>query len=389
MATLEKLLAEKADKAEKAKAKPKSATKRGAKPKTDTIRCIYHGEEMSITTNFYMASVASIWRKAEHGKIPICKNCIDKMYIDYYTRSQNIKWSVYKMCEKLDIPFINSIYDGATKEKNGEWQKVFGAYIKTFNSMSSQNGWEYSFDSSEAVDLDYTPTSECDIKGIVAKLSNADKRIIKDVENMIGYLPFEGYGDTDQKFLYNDLIGYLTEDVVEDQFLVSQFIQISLNNNQINKYNYLISQYSSDPKVMLENGDKLKSFNALIKDLSVVNNNIAKENGISAKNKTGNNVNKTSLTGKMKFLAENKFDDLEVDYYSQKKAYGMKISADISMKAMKEQFTMDENDLYEIIETQRDLVQSLQKKVDDIQEENRVLHCKINPNEEVIYNEQT
>lgn len=385
MATLETLLAEKAKKEEKTKI----ATKRGRpSKKPDSVRCIYHGEDLSVNANnFYMANPASIWKNAEFGKIPICKNCIDKMYINYYTMSKNTKWSVYKMCEKLDIPFINTIYDGAMKEKNGDWQKIFGAYIKTFNSMSSQNKWEVGFDNSEEVELDFSPTSECDIKGIVAKLSNADKRIIKDVENMIGYLPFEGYGDTDQKFLYNDLIGYLTEDVVEDQFLVSQFIQISLNNNQINKYNYLISQYSSDPKVMLENGDKLKSFNALIKDLSVVNNSIAKENGISAKNKTGNNVNKTSLTGKMKFLAENKFDDLEIDYYSQKKAYGMKISADISMRAMKEQFTMDENDLYEIIETQRELVQGLQKKVDEIQEENRILHCKINPNEEVIYNE--
>jgi hypothetical protein len=32
---------------------------------------------------------------------------------------------------------------------------------------------------------------------------------------------------------------------------------------------------------MLENSDKLKSFNGLIKDIATVNNNIAKENGIS------------------------------------------------------------------------------------------------------------
>lgn len=367
---------------------PSAKMRAGQKKKeSDKILCIYHGEELSLNNNWYQAGSATIWRNAKLGKIPICKACIDKIYIDYYTRSQNIKWSVYKMCEKLDIPFINKIYDGAIQEKNGEWQKVFGAYIKTYNSFSSQNKWEMNFDNSEEVELDFSPTSECDIKGITAKLSNADKRIIKDVENMIGYLPFEGYSDTDQKFLYNDLINYLTEDVVEDQFLVSQFIQISLNNNQINKYNYLISQYSSDPKIMLENGDKLKSFNNLIKDLSAVNNNIAKENGISAKNKTGNNVNKTSLTGKMKYLAENKFDAMEIDYYSQKKAYGMQVSANISLKAMKEQFSMDENDFYEIIETQRELVKSLQSKVDDLQEENRLLYCKMYSDDEVIYGE--
>lgn len=375
MATTENLLAQKAK------------TKRGRpKKEPDKILCIYHGEEMAISNNWYQAGSATIWRNAKFGKIPICKNCIDKIYIDYYTRSQNIKWSVYKMCEKLDIPFINKIYEGSFEEKNGDWQKIFGAYMKTYNSFSAQNKWEYNFDSSEEVELDFSPTSECDIKGITNKLSNADKRIIKDVENILGYLPFEGYSDTDQKFLYNDLINYLTEDVVEDQFLVSQFIQISLNNNQINKYNYLISQYSSDPKVMMENNDKLKNFNTLIKDISATNNTIARENGISAKNKTGNNVNKNSLTGKMKYLAENKFDDIEIDYYNQKKAYGMQMSANISMKAMKDQFTLDENDFYEIIETQRDMLKSLQSKLDDLEEERRLLYCKLNPDPEVIVN---
>lgn len=366
----------------------KAKTKRGRpKKEPDRILCIYHGDEMVIGNNWYQAGSATIWRNAKFGKIPICKNCIDDIYIDYYTRSQNVKWSVYKMCEKLDIPFINKIFDGALDEKNGEWQKVFGAYIKTYNSFSGKNNWEFNFDNSEEVELEYSPTAECNIKGIVNKLSNSDKRVIKDVENMIGYLPFEGYSDTDQKFLYNDLINYLDEETVEDQFKVSQIIQICSNNNQINKYNHLISQYSSDPKVMLENNDKLKSFNSLIKDISATNNTIAKENGISAKNKGTNSLNKTSLTGKMKYLSENKFDDIEIDYYDQKKAYGMQFSADISMKAIAEQIKFDENDINDLIMMQRDLVKNLQAKVDKLEDDNRKLNIKIYGNEGVIYGE--
>jgi hypothetical protein len=86
MSTTENLLAQKAK------------TKRGRpKKEPDKILCIYHGEEMAISNNWYQAGSATIWRNAKFGKIPICKNCIDKIYIDYYTRSQNIKWSVYKM----------------------------------------------------------------------------------------------------------------------------------------------------------------------------------------------------------------------------------------------------------------------------------------------------
>jgi len=370
MASTEKLLSEKA----------KAKTKRGRPSKTpNSIHCIYHGDEVAVSSgSFYMANPASIWKNAEFGKIPICKNCIDNIYINYYTRSQNTKWSVYKMCERLDIPFINNIYDGAMKEKDNDWQKVFGAYIKTFNSFASKNKWEANFDLSEEVELDFTPTSECDIKGITNKLSNADKRAKRDVENQLGYDPFDGYSETDQKFLYNELINYLDEETVEDAFKVSQIIQICANNNQINKYNYIISQYSSDPKILMENTDKLKSLNSLIKDIVMNNDKIAKENGVSEKNKTNKSQNKSTLAGKMKYLSSLNFDEVEVDFYNQKKAYGMQVASEISLKAIAEQIRFDDNDANEIITYQRDLIKTMENKISELKEELRVYAMKCN-----------
>lgn len=80
----------------------------------------------------------------------------------------------------------------------------------------------------------------------------------------------------------------------------------------------------------------------------------------------------------MDYLRELNFEDAEVDYYDQKKAYGMQVTADISMRAMNEQIQFDENDINEIIIEQRKLVKDMEQKILDLEEENRQLHVKIN-----------
>src|SRR5699024_10523866 len=99
---------------------------------------------------------------------------------------------------------------------------------------------------------------------------------------LIGYDPFEGYSESDQKFLYSDLLNYFgDEDVVEDQFLVSQIIQIVNNNNQIRKLDYLLSNYMADNETLGEKASTIKSLNATKKDIVANTDKIAKENRIS------------------------------------------------------------------------------------------------------------
>lgn len=79
----------------------------------------------------------------------------------------------------------------------------------------------------------------------------------------------------------------------------------------------------------------------------------------------------------MDYLRELGFEDAEVDYYDQKKAYGMQRAADISMKAMAEQIQFDENDVSEIIIEQRNLIRDMENRILNLEEENRKLYVEI------------
>lgn len=348
--------------------------------------CLMHINKRSnilSSTNFYDGVDESIFSKAPEGKIPFCKSCLDDLYRRYFNISKNAKWAIYKMCEKMDIAFINSVYEGTVKEGSATWEKQFGLYMKTFNSFKSKNGWS-NFDSSEETDIDFSMSGEMTIKEKDSKWSNQDKRNKKNVMELLGYEVFEGYNDNDQKFLYNNILLYLDEETIDDAYKVSSVIQIVDNNNQVRKYQYLINHYSSDINMIMKNSSYLSELENLKKKIVEMNDKIAKENGISAKNKTEKSLNKTSLTGKMKYLKENRFDDLEVDYYSQKTCFGMQRAMEISNKAIREQFSFDENTFNEIIITQRELVQSKDKKILDLEEEVRKLNVALDENHSVI-----
>ena len=95
------------------------------------------------------------------------------------------------------------------------------------------------------------------------------------------------------------------------------------------------------------------------------------------KNRGDKSAGKSTLTYIMRDYRELGFEDAEQDYYDQNKARGMKAVADISNKNILEQLQLDENDANDMLIQQRQLLQELQERVDDLEEENRQLHVEI------------
>lgn len=336
------------------------------------ITCLYHEEETNILGigNFYNANKVSIFRNSAGGKIPICKKCIKDIYTNYYTSSQDAKWSLYKICQKLDIPFFNSIYEGAMKESYDNWQKVLGNYMKTYNSLGAENNWEYNFDSSDEVtdtsdDIEERKDAEKDRDRLVKSEKDAKKDILK----MLDHDPFVDFSISDQKYVYKNLLEYLKdEDILEDSHKVSQIMQIVVNNNQIRIYSNEISRLLVDP---MKNLDSLKGINTLLKDIVKNNNEMAKENGISEKNRKNQKAGGNTLGVQMKVMRQMDFEKAEHDYYSMKKAYGLRQAFDISNQAILEQLNFDEKDVSDLIQYQRTLIKELQDKILEVEEDLR------------------
>lgn len=349
--------------------------------------CVKHNAAID-KSNFYLTSDTSLYSGI--GYTPVCKRCIAKMMNEYMEKYNDIKIAMYLMCRKLDVSFSSSIFDGAVKTAKDD-MAVFGNYMRLYNSIGIPNGVCNTFDEGEEMNL-YTKDDEPEDIVVVEeeeaeidveikpeiKLSHKEEAIKKEVIEMLEYDPFEGHSMSDQKFLYGDLYSYFgDEDVAEDRYLISQLVQIVNNNNTIRKMDYLISTLSGDAESLIQNESKIKSISATKKGIVENNDKIAKENGIAVNKRKDSNIKKSTLTATMEYLRGLNFEDAETDYYDQKKAYGMKVAADISFKAITDQLQFDENDIKEILDSQRELIREQEDKLLDVEEENRKLHAEL------------
>lgn len=347
------------------------------------IKCPMCGREQSIIN--YYKSKSQLYKKND-GVMIFCKECVWGLYNKYFTITNDVRNSIYITCLKFDIPFTESEYDGMLKQIVGNSTlHPMKIYMTKINSLGAYNNGLTEFDPIGIINInikkeeDKANSELLSLKDIEKniELTEQDMEVKKDVIRLIGYDPFAGYSKFDQKFLYNELISYLDEDTLDDTFKLSQIIQLVNNNNQVRKIDLVINNMTGDTQSLLANQGEVKSLTATKKSIVESTDKIAKENSISVKNRGDKTAGKSTLTYLMKNYRELGFEDAEQDYYDQKKAYGMKLVADISNKSILEQLQFDENDINDIFLNQKQMIQGLQEKVLDLEEENRELYSKI------------
>lgn len=74
----------------------------------------------------------------------------------------------------------------------------------------------------------------------------------------------------------------------------------------------------------------------------------------------------------MKDMREKNIAGAEANFYDQLRSPGTQWAADMSVKAIKENAFFDENDMQEIFDTQRELIDKFQKESDDAKEKYRL-----------------
>jgi hypothetical protein len=328
---------------------------------------------------FYKSS-ADVYKAI--GILPICKGCISKDFDAFISTHNNEKIATYKLCEKYNIPFYHKTYDGALSTSQKKNMKVYQAYFSKLNSFGEANSYGNLFIDGEPLDTDnhdgiqslLGQSNKLTLEQIekTVELTEQDKQVKEDVIRLLGYDVFYGYSKFDQKFLYNELISYLDEDTLDDTFKLSQILQIVNNNNQIRKLDLAINNMS-----IIANQGEIKSLSAIKNTIVQSTDKIAKENSISVKNRGDKKAGKSTFTGMMKQLRELNFEKAEQDYYTQKRAYGMQLVADISHKSILSQLQFDENDINDMISYQREMMLKLQKQTEDQEEEIRKLHIEL------------
>ena len=92
------------------------------------LKCIGDVKE----SNFYAS-----WSKFSDGMMPYCKDCIQKIYQYYFEETGAEKTAVYFTLMKLDMPFIDNVYEASIKNNKKPVYNI-STYISTL-LRSTQN----------------------------------------------------------------------------------------------------------------------------------------------------------------------------------------------------------------------------------------------------------
>ena len=104
---------------------------------------------------------------------------------------------------------------------------------------------------------------------------------------------------------------------------------------------------------------------------------IAKDNNISSNYNKNSKQGQSSLTSKMKEMAENGFQDIAVNLFDIKTSEAFKQIDEISNNNIANQLTLDNNEFSEIVKEQREMIQKYDMDLEALKEENRILKNRI------------
>lgn len=90
------------------------------------LKCIGDVKE----SNFYTS-----WSKFSDGLMPYCKDCIQKIYQYYLSETGSEKTAVYFTLMKLDMPFIDDVYNASVKNNKKPIYNI-STYISTIQKFT-------------------------------------------------------------------------------------------------------------------------------------------------------------------------------------------------------------------------------------------------------------
>ena len=332
-----------------------------------------------VRSNFYMSTdpFNSV------GIIPYCKDCLEKIARNYNTNYKEFgdvtKTSLMAACERMDVPYLEKVWEASHKEVNDPSLKkpktnIWAAYVTNIK-LPQYNGlrWRDGDLFKEGINIQ-NDTEDKIVSTMTPEVLDECKTNQRDLIRLIGYDPFANYPvEQDLPVLYAQIISFIDEETKNDGMKMNAVIQIVQAFNQIQKLNDAINELLADTKKLNSNNGTIKQHSDTISKLLSGANALAKDNGISVNFNNSKSKGQNTLTGKMKELDLIGFRDAKINMYDIDYCKGMQQVAEISAKAQVDQIGFDENVMMEISNIRRELVDDLQKQKDKAVERARLL----------------
>lgn len=310
--------------------------------------------------NFYCTR--SPLYKGNDNYSTICIPCVTRKYKEIETETGSSRYAVIILCHLMDSYYSEKVFNSLVLSNTF----TIGAYLNTFNGR--QYGGKTFItnllhnDFASEIDSD---DSNIPIPETVEDIKNKNYCIAQ-----IGYDPFVENTPADRIFLFNVLCEYLTDDVVEDPHRVQSVIPLVRSILQESKMDKLID---FEQKQKSPDTDMIKTYVESKERLRKLINQTANENGFTVKS-TGKTARGTNtLTGIMKEMAENNYEDIKVNLFDVKMNGTYKNISDISNKSLFEQLNYQSDDYARMVATQREIIQKFEEDKTKYEETIRLL----------------
>lgn len=319
------------------------------------------------------------------GVTPICKECARKLAEridingDYHEPTKD---SVKLALQYLDKPFLDVVWDASVQEsENLSGGKVkstpYQAYVKNI-AMVNYIGmtWKDSDMFKQKIIYDDEKTAQ----ELIEEHNGQDTydsyiKNKEDVIRLLDYDPFEEEPIKDQPFLYSQLLGMLdaSEDANEDMMRVSSAIQIVRAFLQLSKIDDSIAKLMGDIKSISENSATIKSLQDSKQKLTSMITNLAAESCLSLKNSKSKTKGEDTFTGRLRKLKDLNLRNADLNGFDIETCKGMQQVADISMSAIIKGLRFTEDEMSDIVATQRQKIKKMDLETKSYKEAVRIL----------------
>lgn len=345
--------------------------------------CPYCNKEKK-ESEFYMSTDPLVLT----GRTSMCKDCAKKIARNWDENKKEYgnctKASVQAALERLDKPWIESLWESSYHEVYDETKKVkkesvWEAYIKNigmtqYKTMRWRDGDlfnTYVEDAKTVADIERREEENAQMLVNSQEVQNEFEKNKRDVIRLLGYDPFEGEKIEDQPLLYSQLIGYLdlggdNDDMMRTSSaitIVRGFLQNAKIDDRLAKAMANSNANTAEIKALLDSKQKLSS------NIS----QLAEQSCLSLKHSKNASKGENTFTGKTKKLKDMNLREAENNAFDIGTCEGMRQVADISNASILKQIHLDENDYTEMLGQQREMIVKLQQQADENAEKARIL----------------
>lgn len=211
--------------------------------KFETLRCSCCNKEYD-GDDYYVSR--SDWNNAT-CRIPTCKKCLDKFYLTYLEKYQELEYShpdkraIQRMCMVLDLYYSDKIFDSAVKDMEKRVSKItdpgititlFSSYMKKVNMYQN---YEKDYDTTIQEKFLFIEGNE-ETGEDVSDLTEEERKAVRKAVRMFG----KGFKSDDYLFLYDEYKDWTTRyesktKAQEELFQRLAFTKLSLHKAALAK----------------------------------------------------------------------------------------------------------------------------------------------------------